>query len=177
MTNYKLVPVELIDRFPEINPSNYDHDDACTLNAWGVELVLAAVNAPTVQEEPVGWQFYQHGEWWHGDDTIKGHRKNTEEAGFRVRDVYAEPQPALSSFLEKEEWNDAFAQGFNEGFNSDEKPSPDVAGLVEALKSARVDLRDWMVSFEQDADLRATKSVLAKIDAALTGYRKQEGEV
>lgn len=31
----------IIDKFPEINQSNYDHDDACNLNAWGVELVLA----------------------------------------------------------------------------------------------------------------------------------------
>lgn len=31
----------IIDDFPEINPSNYDHDDAYGLNAWGVELVLA----------------------------------------------------------------------------------------------------------------------------------------
>lgn len=38
---YVLVPVELIDAFPEINPSNYDHDDACRLNAWGCELVTA----------------------------------------------------------------------------------------------------------------------------------------
>lgn len=37
-----LVPTEILDAFPEINPSNYDHDDACKLNAWGVELVLAA---------------------------------------------------------------------------------------------------------------------------------------
>lgn len=41
---------------------------------------------------PVGWQFYQDGKWWNGDDQIKDHRKNTEEAGFRVRDVYATPQ-------------------------------------------------------------------------------------
>ena len=39
---YTLVPTEILDQFPEINPSNYDHDDACALNAWGVELVLAA---------------------------------------------------------------------------------------------------------------------------------------
>ena len=45
--------------------------------------------------EPVGWQFYQDGKWWNGDDQIKDHRKNTEEAGFRVRDVYATPQPEL----------------------------------------------------------------------------------
>lgn len=65
---------------------------------------LLEMAAPAVQGEPVGWQFYQDGKWWHGDDRIKDHRKNTEEAGFRVRDVYASPQPA-----------------------------PDVSGLVDAL--------------------------------------------
>ena len=39
---WAVVPRDVLDRFPEINPSNYDHDDACRLNAWGVELVLAA---------------------------------------------------------------------------------------------------------------------------------------
>ncbi len=39
---WKLVPVEILDRFPEINQNNYNHDDVCNLNAWGVELVLAA---------------------------------------------------------------------------------------------------------------------------------------
>lgn len=39
--------------------------------------------------EVVGWQFYQDGKWWNGDDRIKGHKKNTQEAGFRIRDVYA----------------------------------------------------------------------------------------
>lgn len=39
---WALVPLDVIDRFPEINPCNYDHDDVCALNAWGVELVLAA---------------------------------------------------------------------------------------------------------------------------------------
>lgn len=37
-----LVPKEILDRFPEINPSNYDHEDACNLNEWGIELVLAS---------------------------------------------------------------------------------------------------------------------------------------
>lgn len=48
----------------------------------------------SVQEEPVGWQFYQNGKWQYGDDRIKDHRKNTEEAVFPVRDVYAAQQPA-----------------------------------------------------------------------------------
>lgn len=46
-----LVPTEILDRFPEINPSNYDHDDVCELNSWGVELVLAATPATPVQPE------------------------------------------------------------------------------------------------------------------------------
>lgn len=37
-----MIPVEILDRFPEINPSNYGHDDVCNLNSWGVEVVLAA---------------------------------------------------------------------------------------------------------------------------------------
>ena len=49
---YVLVPEEIIDRFPEINPSNYDHDDACALNAWGVELVLSASPQPPTDTLP-----------------------------------------------------------------------------------------------------------------------------
>ena len=48
---YVLVPVEIIDRFQELNPSNYDHDDVCALNAWAVELVLSAAPTPPVSEE------------------------------------------------------------------------------------------------------------------------------
>ena len=59
------------------------------------EYALAAIEADRkCRGEPVGWQFYHDGKWWPGDDRIKDHRKNTEEAGFRVRDVYASPQPA-----------------------------------------------------------------------------------
>jgi hypothetical protein len=37
----------LRERFPEINPSNYDHDDVCALNSWGFEAydALAAMKA------------------------------------------------------------------------------------------------------------------------------------
>lgn len=45
------------------------------------------------QGEPVAWQFYHDGKWWNGDDRIRDHRKNTEEAGYKVRDLFAE-QPA-----------------------------------------------------------------------------------
>ena len=41
---------------------------------------------------PVGWQFYEDGKWWNGDDRSKDHRKNTEEARYPIRDVYAVEQ-------------------------------------------------------------------------------------
>lgn len=43
------------------------------------------------QDGPVGWQFYQDGKWWNGDDRIKDHRDNTEAFGYRTRNVYAHP--------------------------------------------------------------------------------------
>ena len=47
------------------------------------------------QGEPVAWQFYQDGKWWNGDDRIKDHRKNTENSGYKTRELYAEqPEPA-----------------------------------------------------------------------------------
>ena len=46
-----MVPAEIVNRFPEINPSNYDHGDACALNDWGVELVLAATPSAPQQAE------------------------------------------------------------------------------------------------------------------------------
>jgi hypothetical protein len=42
LDGYALVPSDLLDEFPEINVSNYDHDNVCKLNAWGVEVVLSA---------------------------------------------------------------------------------------------------------------------------------------
>ena len=48
---YVLVPKEILDSFPEINPSNYDHGNVCTLNAWGVELVLATQGQSPLQGE------------------------------------------------------------------------------------------------------------------------------
>ena len=64
---HTLVPVEILDRFPEMNPSNYDHDDVCELNAWGVELVLAAAPEAPEQRCPncddTGHVHDQTGEW------------------------------------------------------------------------------------------------------------------
>ncbi|MFA9439448.1 hypothetical protein ACDA63_07405 [Uliginosibacterium sp. sgz301328] len=40
-----LVPTALLDRFPELNLCNYTSDDVDELNAWGIEVMLAAAPA------------------------------------------------------------------------------------------------------------------------------------
>lgn len=42
-----------------------------------------------MSNKSVGWQFFEDGLWWTGFDT-NNHRKNTEEAGIPVRDIYAD---------------------------------------------------------------------------------------
>jgi len=85
-----------------------------------------------------------------------------------ARKKVGRPQPALSRFLEKEEWADAFAQGFNAGFNSDEKPAPDVAALVEALEQC--------ITSMLDSGYRADAVVIRAARSALAAHRKQGGE-
>ncbi len=48
------------------------------------------------QGEPVAWQYEFGGKWYNGDDRIKDHYKNTVDAGYKVRNLYAE-QPASTS--------------------------------------------------------------------------------
>ena len=36
---FRVVPADLIDKFPEINISNYDEDGVSALNQWGIEVV------------------------------------------------------------------------------------------------------------------------------------------
>ncbi len=55
--------------------------------------IIQKLKAAQPQGEPVSWQFYHDGKWWNGDDRIRDHRKNTEEAGYKIRDLFAE-QPA-----------------------------------------------------------------------------------
>lgn len=43
---FVMVPVDLLDKFPELNEFNYSHDDVCELNAWGIDLVLSAAPEP-----------------------------------------------------------------------------------------------------------------------------------
>lgn len=47
------------------------------------------------KSEMAAWRFYQDGKWRNGDDRIKDHRKNTEDAGIPTRDLYAQP-PAVA---------------------------------------------------------------------------------
>jgi len=59
----------------------------------GLGPMTGAAPAEQRQSEPAGWQFYQDGKWWNGDDRIKDHRKNTEDAGYPVRDVFTQADP------------------------------------------------------------------------------------
>lgn len=45
------VPVEIIDRFPEINMGNYTDDNVYELNNWGIEVVQSIQAAPTCEKE------------------------------------------------------------------------------------------------------------------------------
>ena len=60
---------------------------------------------------PVGWQFYEDGKWWNGDDRSKDHRKNTEEARFPIRDVYAVEQQSAQPDAAQEGWCDGCNPG------------------------------------------------------------------
>jgi|GEM_PF-1634094 len=71
-----------------------ERDAAATgLPIVGLGPMTGAAPAEQRQSEPAGWQFYQDGKWWNGDDRIKDHRKNTEDAGYPVRDVFAQADP------------------------------------------------------------------------------------
>lgn len=84
--------------------------------------------------EPVGWQFYQDGKWWNGDDRIKDHRKNTEEAGYPVRDVYTAPQPAQQGSVPERIKNRLICALRQFRHNSDN--SPDVFNPKEGFVAA-----------------------------------------
>lgn len=70
-----------------------DIGEHSNMNCPWAEALEAIENASPAQTEQqhVGWQFYQDGRWWNGDDRIKDHRTNTEAAGYPVRNVYAAP--------------------------------------------------------------------------------------
>ena len=103
--------------------------------------------------EPVGWQFYQDGNWWHGDDRIKDHRKNTEEAGFRIRDVYATPQPEGDGWIECSERlpTEADADANGEQVATLRQQLADAKEENEQVRQANLDV---MMHFE---DMKAAK--------------------
>ena len=87
-----------VDKLPELCGSElYVLDSDYQSLHEQLELLRAFLDKPSThhQGEPVAWQFYQDGKWWNGDDRIKDHRKNTENSGYKTRELYAEqPEPA-----------------------------------------------------------------------------------
>lgn len=101
MSDYKVVSAEMIDLIKRLR-IKAGMIELGEIIAWGSDSALMreaadvlerAGSATTVQGEPVGWQYYQHGKWWSGDNLTKDQRKNIEKEGIRVRNVYAAPQP------------------------------------------------------------------------------------
>ncbi len=74
-----------------------------------------------------------------------------------------EGQPLYAAPVSNQQAEPALAQ----------QPAPDVARLVEVLECARKDLSEWITSFPEAAHAHTT-IVIARIDAALAAYRKQE---
>ena len=91
MSKYKLVPMEPTPAMVQAAEDAY-----MPFGDMELAIQMAILEAPEVDQEPVAWQFFQDGKWWNGGDRIKDHRKNTEAAGYPVRDLYAHPQPALN---------------------------------------------------------------------------------
>ena len=58
----------------------------------------------TTKQDPVGWQFFENGEW-HQGGLFNSHRRNTEEAGYPVRDVYAGPVVSVADTEHKPHCN------------------------------------------------------------------------
>ena len=114
------------------------------------ELVPLYMHAQQPALEAVGWQFYQDEKWWNGDDRIKDHRRNTQEAGFRVRDVYAAPQPA--------------------------EQQPDVTLLLELLSHARCNTCDGSEELYDNHGLPHQCQWCHDRSKALAAYRQQGGE-
>lgn len=80
------------------------------------------------KQEPVAWQFYDNGRWWNGDDRIRDHRKNTEEAGYPIRDLYTHPAiPGRVVFP------DAIREGVEAAFEQREGWQQKIAAANRAL--------------------------------------------
>ena len=69
--------------------------DVCGLLPVDEQSLLAA----QARGEPVAWQFYQDGKWWNGNDRIQDHLQNTIDAGFKVRNLYAEQTAPVAVVL------------------------------------------------------------------------------
>lgn len=167
MADYKLVPSEIIDRLPEINASNYGHDDVCDLNAWSVEIVLAAVDAPDVQGEPVAWQLHLPD----GRVTLEKAYPSWAEGGdgYRISPLYAAPKPAeqrpecgCCGRTDKCD-DDCDAVVIGSGHPAEQHPAQGVAELVGALELARNTMA------ENGLNLPITFGL---IDEALAPHRK-----
>ncbi len=151
MTDYKLVPVELIER-AAIALERFANDTLAGRNsAHELRELLAAASA--VQGEPVAWMHDSPGrvDVIHAEvkkllvdshDTAGHLHRPLDKSEHYTIPLYATPQPA------------------------EQQPAPDVAGLVEALESL----------LRHAKKMGRTSALYDKARAALADYRKG-GEV
>ncbi len=116
------------------------------------------------QGEPVGWQFYQDGKWWNGNDRIKDHRKNTEDAGYPVRDVFSHADPS-----EVERLREVIKHSDAQIMRQSMRISNQRAQLAERdalLRKCLMAVREQHCD-EGEADFDLPGGLLAEIDAVL----------
>ena len=130
----RYVPADYVDSHG--NPWPFAECSPCNV---GAPVEFWNERAAKPKGEPVAWQFEHDGKWHNGDDRIKDHYKNTVNAGYKVRNLYAEqPAPvavdALSTgFYVTESGGGKYA--INIGFRSMADMQAADAQLRELLKS------------------------------------------
>lgn len=81
----------------ELHVGGHKHDEPNAIERFNAAVQRLIDGHSQRRGESVAWQFYDNGRWWNGDDRIKDHRKNTESAGYKTRDLYTALQPAEPS--------------------------------------------------------------------------------
>lgn len=83
----------------DVNAPEY-YEGYCGLNGSHVMIIINAIRAildksPSVSGEAVAWQFFDADLKWHNGYDTNNHKKNTIDAGYKVRDLYTTPQPDI----------------------------------------------------------------------------------
>lgn len=85
------------------NDSDLLYEDVMIIRNLSNETIDHILEQPA-QVEPVAWQFFcENDKKWFNGSEMHNHRKNTEQAGYKVRNLYTTPQPVPLVRLTDEE--------------------------------------------------------------------------